>query len=164
MSGLKMFDIDQMYRDALDAARARIGDDGVIPDDWDDFLTAIEGERDTKACNIAVIIIERNAESDALKEQAKRLLTRARVIDNETDRIKNWLSRFIKVGEKVKNSIVSISWRKSSSVVVDDETKLPESAFRVIREVSKTAVKEMIERGEEISGAHIEIKQNIQVR
>ena len=58
-----------------------------------------------------------------------------------------------------------ISYRKSSSVVVDEET-LPEKYFnsKIVKTPDKVRVKEAIGKGEKVKGAYIQVTQNIQVK
>lgn len=165
MSGLKLFEIDSMLRDALDAADEKINHDtGEIPDDWADFLNDVQMERDKKCLGLGAYIRECMAESDVIKSEVKRLAARARVCENKAERAKKYLSSVVAPGEKLKDNSVSIGWRKSTAVVIDDENVLPETCFRIIKEVSKTYVKEQIESGVVTTGAHIEERQNIQIR
>jgi hypothetical protein len=166
MSGFKLYEIDSMLRDALGAAEATIDQDtGIIPDDWAKFLDDVQMERDKKCLAVAAYIREQIAYADAVKMEAKRLLEHSRTADNKIDRMKQYLSCVVAVGEKLKDERVSIGWHKSSAVIIDDEGKLPESCFRVIREVSKTTVKNnLIEGGLPDGAAHIEERQNISIR
>jgi len=165
MAGLKLYEINSMIRDALDGADEKIDHvTGEIPEDWASFLEALEMERTEKCLAIAAVIREKLAYADAVKSEAKRLIDRARAEENKAESLKAYLSSAISVGEKLKDERVAISWRKSSSVVIDDESKLPESCFKVVRSVSKTEVKEALTSGALTDGAHIEEKQNIQIR
>jgi hypothetical protein len=50
------------------------------------------------------------------------------------------------------------------SIVVDDESKLPDYCFVVERRVSKTAIREALDSGDAIIGAHIERTPTLTIR
>jgi hypothetical protein len=164
MNGFKLYEIDNMLREAYDAVEEYVDQEtGEIPDDWANFLDDVQMERDYKALSVAAMYRELCAEEKAIADEAKRLTARAKTAKNKAEGLKNYLSCFVKPGEKLKDARVSIGWRKSRAVVIDNENKLPDECFRVVRAVSKTSVKEMLEKGD-LDGAHIEERQNIQVR
>jgi len=105
------------------------------------------------------------AMSEMLKREIDTLTERKKAHDNKAQRCKDALLKMCTVGEKLEYECGAVSWRKSSSVVINMENLLPESAFKVVKSVSKDTVKDLIKAGqiaEEI--AHIEERQNIQVK
>ena len=163
MSGFRLWEIDQMLRDAVGAAEGTIGEDGVIPDDWAAFLDDVQMERDKKCLAVAAVHKELSAEAEAVAAEAKALIARSRSAQAKADRLKSYLGRYMQPGERLQDTRCLISWRKSKSVVIDDESGLPESCFRVVREISKTEIKAALESGADIP-AHIEERQNIQIK
>ena len=161
---MKLWEIDGMLRDALNEAENLLDEDGAIPEDWAEFLDAIQMERDQKCLAVAAMYREFEAEADAISQEAKRLTMRSRTASNKAERLKRYLAGVVQVGEKLKDSRVAIGWRKSKAVVIDDEAVLPEACFRIVREVSKRSVEEGLKSGAVKAGAHIEERQNIQVR
>jgi len=164
MSGLKLYEIDSMFRAAMDCAVELADESGVYPDDWAEFLDDLQMERDAKCLAIAAIIKEKNAEADAMAEAAAAIGKRQRSALAVAMRLKNYLATSVRVGEKLADAQVAIGWRKSTSTVIDNEALLPESCFKIVREVSKTEVKAQIEAGVVLEGAHIETRHNLQVR
>ena len=165
MSNFRLYEIDAMLRDALEAAEQTIDPEtGEIPADWAAFLDDVQMERDKKCLAVAAYIRECMTEAEAVKTETKRLALRARTAENKAERLKMYLAGTVQTGEKLKNTWVSIGWRKSEAVVIDDETAIPEAYWRIHREVSKAAVKDALASGELTAGAHIEAKNNIQVR
>jgi hypothetical protein len=164
MNDFRLWEIDGMLREAIAAAEGKIGEDGVIPDDWAEFLDTVQMERDKKCLAVAAMYREFDAEAEAISEEAKRLVARARTCGNKADRLKQYLASVVQVGEKLKDTRVQITWRKSSAVIIDDESKLPEACFQVVRSVSKTVVKEGLQSGAVKEGAHIETNNHLQIR
>jgi hypothetical protein len=164
MSGFKLYEIDNLLREAYAAAEEHVDQEtGEIPEDWDKFLDDVQMERDQKALAVAAMYREFEAERGAIADEAKRLAERARAAENKAKRLKAYLAHFVQPGEKLKDARVSIGWRKSTAVIIEDESRLPEECWKVVRTVSKTSVKEMLGKGE-VDGARIEARQNIQIR
>jgi hypothetical protein len=164
MSQFKLFEISSLLRDSLAAADEFINQEtGEIPADWADFLDAVQMERDEKVLAVAAVIREKLAYAGTVKAEIDRLNKLLKPATTTAERLKSWLIATVHEGEKLKDSRVSISWRKSEAVVIDDESKLPDACFKIYREVSKTQVKEALAAGMEIA-AHIEQKQNIQIK
>jgi hypothetical protein len=161
---VKLFEIDEMLREAVQIAEQSVDTEtGEIPEDWAAFLDELELARDKKCLAIAGLIKEYKAEADAVKAEAAKLAARAKTAGNKAERLKAWLSGFVTEGEKMSNSWAAISWRRSSSVVIDDEKTLPENYWKIVREPMKTEIKKALAAGIELP-AHIEEKQNLQIK
>jgi hypothetical protein len=165
MSQFKLYEISQLLRDALVAAEDKINyETGEIPDDWYEFLEAVQMERDEKCLAVAAVVREFLTEADAVKSEKQRLAKRQSVLENKAERLKQYLSMAVNIGEKLKDSRVAIGWRKSEGVVIDDITQVPDEYCRIERRAMATEIKDAIKTGKEIIGAHIETRQNIQIR
>lgn len=166
MSGFKLYEIDQLLRDAIIASEEKINPEtGEIPEDWSSFLDACQMERDQKCLAVAVYIKERRAEANAISEEAKALENRAQIVQASADRLEAYIERYVKPGEKISDSRTLISWRKSSSIIVDKVGALPDSCWKVEKSISKTAVKEALGKKEIGSDvAHIQVNNNIQIK
>lgn len=69
--------------------------------------------------------------------------------------------------EKIDTPTLKISFRKSEAVEIEDEMKIPQSVKELIPaswKVSKTKIKEAIKRGEEVPGAALVTRQNLQIK
>ena len=163
---LSLYALDDMLRDAIAAAEEKIDPEtGEIPEDWAEFLDVIQGQRDIKALNIARWIKSMEAEAEAIKTEKMKLAQRQSAIETKYERVRNWLARFVQPGEKLRDSNTAIGWRKSSSVEVLREDNLPEAAFKIVRTVQKSVVKELLEKGSigPETARNIE-RQNIQIK
>jgi hypothetical protein len=136
---------------------------GVIPDDLSAELDAIEMTREQKIENVVKAYKNESALADMIKAEIKALQSRISSHESGSEWLKKWLSMFVQVGEKFEFGSGKISWRKSSSVIVD-ETKLPDEYFKVVRSPMKSEIKDAIKAGTTIPGALIEEKQNIQIK
>lgn len=165
----KLYEIDDVLRQAIAAAEQAVDTEtGELPEDWAEFLTTVQMERDEKALGVACYVRELLAEADAVKAEKDRLTKRQRALENQAERVKAYLAAFVPQGEKLKDGRVQVSWRKSESVQVDvPAEQLPTMYQRVIpeqREPDKTALKDAIKTGAQIPGVQLVTKQNIQIR
>lgn len=113
--------------------------------------------KEEKAENIACFIKNLEAESAAIKEEAKRLTARAKSAENKANHLKDYL-QFCMHGEKLSTPRCAISYRKSQKVEVDENrlNEIPEDYLRYKDpEVDKTRVKEALKAGEVIPGCKL---------
>jgi len=161
---MNLFEIDSIYRNVLDRAKAIAEEnEGVIPDDLSAELDAIEMTREQKMENVVKAHKNESALADMIKDEIKTLQSRFASHENSAEWLKKWLSMFVSPGEKYEFGSGKISWRKSSSVIVD-ETQLPDEYFKVVRSPMKSEIKDAIKAGATIQGVSIEEKQNIQIK
>lgn len=132
-------------------------------------LEALNIEFDQQVLELRNKVINLTAEVNALRAEKSRLDKRVKVDDNELDRCKRFLAYLLK-GEKYKNGAVSISYRKSDKLVIDDREMLMNWAktegrgFLKEPELIEGDIKKALKLGTIIPACHIEEKNNIQVR
>lgn len=120
-----------------------------------DELEALQMEHDAKVENIGLWVKNLKAESDAIKEEVKKLTARARVADNKAERLKEYLTECL-AGEKFKTARLQVSYRKSQAVNITDTLALPEEFTVIDIKPDKTAIKTAIKMGNTIPGAELE--------
>lgn len=132
-------------------------------------LAELQIAKDEKIKNTALLIINLRADAEALAEQEKKFKQRKQAVQNLEKRILERLQFDLK-GESFKCTEVEIKYSKSKRVEVINEvdfelfaTEHPEFAIAEIKP-DKTAIKQAIERGEEIPGCEIVEKQNMQIK
>lgn len=160
-----LFEIDEAIRAKLEELSEQVDEDGCIVGDFSE-LEALNAAREDKIEAIALFYKETLAEAEAIKAEADKLAKRARISQNKADRLKNYLSWALLSNqtEKFTTSRVKVTFRKSEQVVVDDDRILSGNFFKVRTEPDKAAIKEALKNGEEVKGAHLEEKQNIQIK
>ena len=146
-------------------------------------MEALDGEYDQKIQNIALFILDLEAEKKKIKDEISRLSTRVITTQNKIEALSKYvLSSLEFTGRKVKTHLVSV-WAQNSppSVVVDDLAVLPDffktatvktSLERIpesLRELAtiepcKTAIKEAIDNGEEVPGVHLEWRKHLRIK
>ncbi len=150
----------------IDAAIEALIYDGV--DENGEYLNSaaiceLQMERDKKAANLALYVLNLRDEQAAIRQEIDRLTARLRTAEKKEKSIREFL-RMVLGGEKLKTPTVSISYRTTTSVDIEDPERLVVWAQRsghddLLRykqpEISKTAVKDLLESGEDVPGATI---------
>lgn len=100
----------------------------------------------------------------AIKQEEEKLAKRRRSCENAAQRCKDYLSHALD-GEKLKTARVSVFYKSSESVTIDDLGSLAEEYIRIPEpQADKTAIKKAIKAGETVTGAHIETSKSVIVR
>lgn len=151
---------------------ARLVEDGDIPDEAiADTFALLDAEFDDKADALACIIKELGAEAEAIKAQETALKERRQRKESRAEYLRGLLGESMKRLDKAKieTSRNVISFRKSTALVIADEEdfKARHRDLCQVEEVVKIPKKDITDRlkaGEEISGAALETRQNLQIR
>lgn len=162
-----LYDIKYELEDCLDMAMDEAeNNNGVISDTLASHIDALEMERGDKIENVALWVKNLKAESEMISNEIKSLQERKKTTINKMESVKNTLARYLEYGlEKFKTGKVSISWRKSESVIVNcDVLELPEEYQLIKIEPSKSNLKIALKNGKEIKGVCLETKKNIQIK
>lgn len=127
-------------------------------------MEELELDNIQKAENIALSIKNDTAMAKALKEEIDKLTQRLRTCNNGIDSKKKYLP-YLLGDKKLKTARVSVSYRNSESVTIDDLGSLAEEYIRIPEpQADKTAIKKAIKAGKEVTGAHIETSKSVIVR
>lgn len=122
-------------------------------------------ERNQKIENVALWI--KNLESDvlALKAEKEAFAARQKAAENKVDGLKKWLAAALQ-GDKFSTAKCAISFRKSEQVDIRDESLLPKEFLKetITYKPDKTAIKEAIKAGQEISGCMLIENLNPQIK
>ena len=118
-------------------------------------LDSLQIARDEKVENIACLIKNMKAEAEAIQNEERKLKSRRHACENHAEWLKRYLANNLQ-GEKFKSARVSISWRKSQAVEVENVWQLPKEFVRMADpEPNKTAIKEALKAGLEVPGAEL---------
>ena len=130
-----------------------------------DQLDELQMAREQKCENIALLIKNKVAERNAVAEQEKAFASRKKSLDNEIDRLKDYLG-YALGGEKFSTPKVAVSFRKSESVNITDEYLIPDEYcnISVVRKPDKNVIKDAIKDGKKLMGVEIVEKQNVIVK
>jgi seryl-tRNA synthetase len=153
---MNLYEIDAAIMDCIDEDTGEIIDQAALDE--------LNLSRDEKVENIALAIKNLKSEAEAIKAEKQNLAARQAAAERKTESLKNYLSDYLQ-GDKFKSAKVSISWRKSEVVLVDDISKLPDDFLRFKDpEVDKTKLKEAMKAGQSFEGARLVQNNNIQIK
>lgn len=133
-----------------------------------DALNDLKMQRDTKIEHIALWIKNLISDAEQIKTEKDVLAEREKVARNNAESLKKYLSNYMN-GGKFSTPRVSISFRKSESIIADiNEIMKLNNADNYLRysepTLDKAAIKEAIKNGEKIQGCSLIEKNNIQIK
>lgn len=129
--------------------------------DLDDLKMA----REQKIENIGLYYKSLLGEAEMVKAEAKSLSDRQKRLENKAESLKKYLAYALK-GEKFSTPRMSVSYRKSESVKIDDDYAIPDKwcELSVVKKPNKKLIKDALKKGEHIFGAELITKSNISVK
>ena len=160
---MRLYEIEEAYRIWQQKIELQSGE--LTEEDLEE-LERLNVLADDKIDGYSVIIKESLAEGEILKQEADKLLARAKSKINLAERLKANLDRFMQAQgrEKYSSLKAQISYRPSVVLEIDQEDKLPKKWYKVKMEVDKSAIKDFIKAGGKVKGCKLVNKQNIQVK
>jgi hypothetical protein len=140
-------------------------DDQTVTDTLDgmDF----DGQFADKAEAYAKIIKMLEADANAAETEAKRLSERKAAFSANAKRVKDRLFGAMRLtgNEKIKTALFTIGIQKNApSVMIDEDTKLPDEYVRVKYEPDKTAIKDALKAGAVIEGCRLVQGESLRIR
>lgn len=165
---MKLYEIAKDYLSFMEA----IENEEIPEEAIADTLEAIEEEIEIKADNIACILKSLEAEATALKAEETKLAERRKAKERTYDRLKQYLSDTLQaIGlYKMESARNKISFRKSEAVEVADgfiewaKENREDLLTYAQPNANLTAIKNLLKDGEEVAGAQLITKQNIQIK
>lgn len=135
-----------------------------------DTLEAVIGQFDVKAQSVIGYIKNQEMTEAMLEEHIKQMNEKLKVIKARNQSLKDYLERNMKAAGiteiKADDGTFKASFRKSKAVEILDEAQIPAEFMRetVKIEPNKTAIRKAIESGQDVAGAKIEERQNLQIK
>jgi hypothetical protein len=142
-------------------------DEQTIADTLEGSSTEIQAKVEAYA------FVIRNMESlpEAIKAEEKRLADRRKAIEKRVDSIKNWLFVSMQTAgiTKIESPVFTVTLQNNpASVVIDDEALIPVNFMRVPEPPppapDKTLIKQAINDGLEVPGAHLQTSQRLVIK
>lgn len=165
---MKLYELTRQRQDLLNYIESLDEEELQLSDAVGDTLEALDGAILDKAETIAKYIRTLEEESAAIKSEEDRLKKRRSVQDAKVERMKTYLHDMLDEAQldKVKGTLFTIGFRKSTSVNVLDLDTLPEALKRTktIVEADKTAIKDALKQGLDVPGAVLVDKRNLSIR
>ena len=160
-------DLKKIYED-LDNGNGIDLETGEIKPEIMQQLSISRNELETKAVDYGYVIKAFDDEIDIIEREIERLEERKAYVKKNKERMKNIVSSAMEEFgiNKIKSETLQLSFRKSESVDIFDESLIDDKFKKVKTEISldKTAIKNAIKNGEDVQGAKIVEKNNLQIK
>ena len=161
---MTIYDIDQRILELVDPETGELLDF--------DAFNELKMERDRKIESMALWVKELAATASAIKAEVDTLIDRKKAVERRCESLKRYLAEILQ-GEKFTTPRCAVSFRKSTSVQVDDQEQLvrwleqngyDDCVKYKEPEVSKTEVGKLIKSGMPVPFAHLEERQSMGVK
>lgn len=152
-TALTLFEIAQEYRHITDV----LMDAGVDEQTLTDTLEGEAWPLELKAQNYGFMIRNLEATAEAINKAIKKMSARAEVIERRAERLRERLKTGMEIAgvKKLECPYFAISIAKNtSSIDVWDEKQVPDQyRTQPPKKISKTLIREAIDKGVEVPGA-----------
>lgn len=130
------------------------------------FLDELKVSKAEKIENCVSLLKNWEALEVAIKAEETALKARRESLEKRADWLKNYLSFCLQPGEKFESARCKVSWRKSESVEIQDESLIPEiyQKIETVTKIDKKAIKDAYSAGGEVPGAIIVKKNNLLIK
>jgi len=133
------------------------------------YIQELDGNLYEKADNIAMVLRNLDIMITGRKEEAKRLTAAAKVLEGRADYIKNKLLLPMlesSGNRKLECKTFNVSLRKSTAVVVTDESKIPFEFIKTkeVKSVDKLSLKKWLVDGNIAFGADLIERESVQIK
>lgn len=166
-----LFDIDNGILELLENGfnNECVTEDGEIDQEAVfEYLDSLSLERAVKIENIALYVKDLLADAIAIKNEETKLKKRREAKEKKAERLSEYVKEsMLRVGDvRFETPRCILSFRTSKAVVVTDESKLDKKYVKetVSYTVDKTAIKTALDKGEEVQGAVLEERKNLQIK
>lgn len=160
---MKLYELKEEYDNYLDAWNE--SEEGSQEEaELETILNALEDSLDNKLDSVISYMKSLLAEAEALKAESKKLTDRAKSSANKAERLKDYIVSCMNDNQKWKNERHSVSWHKSTSVNVVDETKVPYNFIKVTTSVDKIEAAKALKAGKTVGGLELKHNNNIVIK
>jgi hypothetical protein len=163
---ITLFELAAEYRSVAD----QLADMDLDPQTVADTLESISGDLESKATNVAAFVRNLESSAAAIKEAEAAMSARRKAIENRAASVRQYLlDNMTRTGiTKIECPYFKIAVRTNpESVVIDDETAVPDDYLREIParyEPDKSAMKSAMQDGFAIPGARLVRTQRVDIK
>lgn len=162
---MKLYEIPEEYRKVLEGVQVDEETGEIL---GTDALVEFAGDLNETIKNTGLYLFELDSEAQQIDAQIKRLKARKDGMKRRADTLKNlMLDAMTSSGlKKVSDPLVTVYMRKSTATIVDEMDILPKDLLRVKVETSPDliAIGKKLKAGEVVPGAHLEERQNVNIK
>lgn len=147
-------DINQILEQAIDPDTGEIIDESKLEE-----LNTLDIEKKDKLEAVGLYYKNTMAEAEMIANEKKKLDARQKAAEKKAEGLKNYLAKALH-GEKFKTAKISVSFRKSTKVEIDDLNKLPMEYLKFKDpEPNKTEIGKALKAGAAVPG--VELVENV---
>lgn len=162
---MKLYEIPEEYRKVLEGVQVDEETGEIL---GTDALVEFAGDLNETIKNTGLYLFELDSEAQQIDAQIKRLKARKDGMKRRAETLKNlMLDAMTSTGlKKVQDPLVTVYLRKSTATIVDNMELIPKDLLRVKVETSPdlVAISKTIKSGIEVPGAHLEERQNVNIK
>lgn len=161
-----LFQLVAEYRSAAE----KLADMDLDAQTCADTLESLSGDLEVKAQNVAYMALNLEATAAAIKAHEEVQRDRRQAIERRAESLRGYLARCMEGAgiEKIEGPGVSIGFRKSSAVVINEPGLIPALFVRQPPAPppapDKALIAAAIKAGQEVPGAHIEQRRNLSIK
>lgn len=158
---MTIYEIDDAITSLVDMETGEIEDEQRFDE--------LQMERGKKIENIGLYYKNLVAEAKAIRDEEASLAERRKAIENKAERMKNLLAYALN-GERFETARIRCSYRKSSSIEVDDgfvewaERNADGLLTYSLPKPNKSAIKKALAMGDDLQHVQLVTTMNVQVR
>jgi hypothetical protein len=162
---MNLYQLTTEYESLMSEAQEYAAEhEGEIYPDLAAKIDALELTREQKIENSIRWYKSQKALTEMIGHEIDVLKKRAKVHESNCDFIKTYLAGNIPEGKKYEFPAGQIGWRRSTSTEITDATAIQDGYCHNERKIHVKEIGDALKNGEEVPGAKLVEKNNIQVR
>ena len=162
---MNLYQIEQQY---IDLTNQLIECSGELTPELEESLQITQEQLQHKGIAYGYIIKKMETESDIIDAEIKRLQALKKSRENSVEKLKERIKSAMELFDvdKIETPLMKLSFRKSTSVEVEDVNSLPAiyKTIKITESADKKLIKESLELGKEINGAKLVTNNNLQIK
>lgn len=164
-----LYEIDKNIEAIMDRMFEEVDEQtGEVKAEIVDELKNLQEAREEKLDNLGAFIKNLTSDVEAMKAEKDILDKRIKTKQKKIEWLKSYVASDLIANDQAKfeSSRVVFSFRKSVSVSIPDETKIPKKYFikKIETVLDKAGISKLLKEGQTIRGAELIEKQNLQIK
>ena len=164
---MKLYEIQEAMLETLDIF-LESDQEQMDRDVYEDTINYLKEELSQKSSNLIKYLCNLHSETTAIKEEIERLSKAKKARESKLESLKGYLVNVMQSLEKskIETDLGTYGLRKSKSVAILDQSKIPEEYIRVKEEVTvdKKGLAAVLKSGEAVEGAALVENYSLQIR
>jgi hypothetical protein len=130
------------------------------------YLNELKIEKADKIESCVALLKNWAALEEAIKAEETALKARRDSLQKRAEWLKHYIGFHLQPGDKFETARCKITWRKSESLEVTDESQVPDEYTEqvVTRKINKALIKDAIKSGADVPGAQLLKKNNLIIK